>query len=71
MSEEEYADLNYIQTLFIRSINVMSHDSWTWPSTWGIEEKNNFLQESLEYAEKLELYEQCAIIRDVQETIKY
>ena len=32
MSEEDYTGLNYIQTLFIRSINVMSHDSWTWPN---------------------------------------
>jgi len=33
--------------------------------------KNEFLSESLEYATELELYEQCAIIRDVQKTIKY
>jgi hypothetical protein len=49
----------------------MQYDSWEWPSTWGKAEKNNFLDESLEYAEQLELYEQCAIIRDVQKTIEY
>ena len=39
------------------------------PASWDAERKEKFLDESLEYAIELELYEQCAIIRDVQETI--
>ena len=71
MSEADYRNSNYIKVLFIESIDIMQYDSWEWPSTWGKAEKNNFLDESLEYAEQLELYEQCAIIRDVQKTIEY
>lgn len=71
MSEADYTNSNYIKVLFIKSIDIMQYDSWTWPSTWGKEKKNEFLSESLEYATELELYEQCAIIRDVQKTIEY
>ena len=62
-------DPNYIKLLFIEYINIMQTNTWNWPSTWGTKEKNNFLAESLEYAEQMEFYEQCAIIRDTQETI--
>jgi hypothetical protein len=68
---EDHTNSNYVKALFIESIDIMQYDSWTWPSTWGKEEKNEFLDESLKYATELELYEQCAIIRDVQKTIKY
>jgi hypothetical protein len=71
MSEADYTNSNYIEVLFIESIDIMQYDSWDWPSTWGKEKKNEFLSESLEYATELELYEQCAIIRDVQKTIEY
>ena len=68
---EDHTNSNYIKVLFIESIDIMQYDSWEWPSTWGKEKKNEFLSESLEYATELELYEQCAIIRDVQKTIEY
>jgi len=68
---EDHTNLNYTKSLFIESIDIMQYDSWTWPSTWDKKKKNEFLSESLEYATELELYEQCAIIRDVQKTIKY
>ena len=73
MTKDKYTernmDPNYIKVLFIESINIMKTNTWKWPSTWGKKEKNNFLAESLEYAEHMEFYEQCAIIRDAQETI--
>ena len=61
---------NFVEALFIRSIDHMKTTDWEWPSKWDNTRKQIFLDESLEYAEELELYEQCAIIRDVQETIK-
>jgi len=61
--------MNYVEQLFIQSINHMKTDNWEWPNRWDNTRKNKFLSESLQYAEELELYEQCAIIRDVQEEI--
>ena len=61
--------MNFVEKLFIQSINHMKTDNWEWPAYWDAERKEKFLDESLEYAIELELYEQCAIIRDVQETI--
>jgi protein-arginine kinase activator protein McsA len=61
--------MNFVEKLFIQSINHMKTDNWEWPVSWDAERKEKFLDESLEYAIELELYEQCAIIRDVQETI--
>ena len=60
--------MNYVTQLFIRSINHMKTDDWVWPEHWDMEHKHKFLSESLKYAEEQELYEQCAIIRDVQKT---
>tara|TARA_R100001377_G_scaffold3879_1_gene2244 strand:+ start:7189 stop:7401 length:213 start_codon:yes stop_codon:yes gene_type:complete len=64
-----YKTMNYVEQLFIQSINHMKTDNWEWPNRWDNTRKNKFLSESLQYAEELELYEQCAIIRDVQEEI--
>ena len=61
---------NFVEVLFIRSINHMKTTDWEWPERWDNTRKQKFLDESLEHAKELELYEQCAIIRDVQETIK-
>ena len=36
---------------------------------WDKPRRMRFLDESLRYAEKRELYEQCAIIRDVKEAV--
>ena len=62
--------MNFVEQLFIRSIDHMKTTDWKWPDTWDTARKNKFLTESLDYAEEQELYEQCAIIRDVQEKIK-
>ena len=62
--------MNFVEQLFIRSIDHMKTTDWQWPDNWDTARKNKFLTESLEYAEELELYGQCAIIRDVQKTIK-
>ena len=61
---------NFITRLFVDSINVMKTDDWGWPDTWDLERKIKFLDDSLQYAEKRELYEQCAIIRDVKKEIE-
>ena len=61
---------NFVEVLFIRSINHMKTSDWEWPDRWDNARKQIFLDESLEYATELELYEQCAIIRDVQKTIE-
>lgn len=61
---------NFIDKLFVDSINIMKTTKWKWPDTWNTEKKIKFLIESLSYAEQNELYEQCAIIRDVKETIQ-
>jgi hypothetical protein len=61
---------NFVEHLFIRSINIMKTNWWQWPDAWDTQRKLQFLEDSLSYAETNELYEQCAIIRDVKETIK-
>lgn len=61
---------NFITRLFVDSINVMKTDDWQWPDTWDIQRRIKFLDDSLQYAEKRELYEQCAIIRDVKKEIE-
>ena len=63
-------DKNFIDKLFIDSINIMKTDKWEWPNKWSTDRKEKFLDDSLIYAENNELYEQCAIIRDVKETNK-
>jgi|TARA_R110000796_G_scaffold252358_1_gene386238 protein-arginine kinase activator protein McsA len=60
---------NYIEDLFIRSINHLKTDDWEWPGSWNSDKRIEFLNESLEYAINNELFEQCSIIRDVKETI--
>ena len=60
---------NYIQRIFIGSINVMKTDTWKWPSHWDEQQKLNFLNDSLSYASENEFWEQAAIIRDVKEKI--
>jgi hypothetical protein len=61
---------NFIERLFIESINVMATDQWEWPDHWNQERRLKFLNESLRYAEARELFEQCVIIRDVKESIQ-
>lgn len=60
---------NFINQLFIDSVNIMKTDEWKWPNAWTMDRKIKFLDESLSYAEKREFYEQCAIIRDVKKSI--
>lgn len=61
---------NFIEQLFVDSINVMATNDWEWPAQWDKERRLRFLNESLRYATDRELYEQCAIIRDVKESIE-
>jgi hypothetical protein len=61
---------NFINQLFIESINAMAGNDWEWPNSWNQERKLNFLSEALKYGEKNELYEQCSIIRDVKDQIE-
>jgi hypothetical protein len=60
---------NFIEQLFIDSINIMATGEWEWPDNWDKPRRMRFLNESLHYAEERELYEQCAIIRDVKEAV--
>ena len=61
---------NYIEKLFIGSINIMKTNEWEWPAEWESSRKLQFLNEALNYAKQNEFWEQAAIIRDVTETIK-
>jgi len=61
---------NFIEQLFIDSINVMATGDWEWPDPWDKQRRIRFLTESLRYATDRELYEQCAIIRDVKESVE-
>ncbi len=70
MNTDGLHSTNFVEALFVRSINHMKTADWEWPERWDTTRKQKFLDESLEYAEELELYEQCAIIRDVQKTIE-
>ena len=60
---------NFIERLFVDSINIMQTDKWEWPDHWDRERRLKFLNESLRFAEDRELFEQCAIIRDVKENL--
>ena len=62
-------DENFLNRLLIQSINLMKSEEWSWPSNWDSNRKLSFLKQCMDYAEKNEFYEQCAIIRDVEKTI--
>jgi hypothetical protein len=61
---------NFIDKLFVTAINGLCSTKWDWPPGWDIERKRNFLKQCIEYAERQEWYEQCAIIRDVQKELE-
>lgn len=61
---------NYINQVFIGSINVMKTDEWQWPGNWDTAHKLRFLNDSLNYAKQNEFWEQAAIIRDVTQAIE-
>jgi len=60
---------NFIETLFVKSINIMATGKWEWPDQWNDDRKLRFLNDSLNYAKTNEFWEQAAIIRDVTEKI--
>lgn len=60
---------NFINTVFIKSINFMTTNKWQWPEQWNMDRKLRFLNDSLNYAKENEFWEQAAIIRDVTEKI--
>jgi hypothetical protein len=55
---------NYIENIFIESINKMRTSEWSFPKHWDMTRKKAFLENSLMYATKNEYYEQCGVIRD-------
>jgi hypothetical protein len=55
---------NYIENIFIESINKMRTSEWSFPKHWDMARKKAFLENSLMYATKNEYYEQCGVIRD-------
>jgi hypothetical protein len=63
-------DHNFIERLFVESINVMATDKWDWPDHWDTERRMKFINESLRFAEDRELFEQCVILRDVKESLQ-
>lgn len=63
-------DHNFIERLFVRSIDHMATDQWEWPNEWDDARKKIFLKHCLEYAEQREMYEQCAVIRDVSKELE-
>jgi protein-arginine kinase activator protein McsA len=61
---------NFIENLFIKSINVMKTGEWRWPDHWNDFRKIQFLTDSLNYAKQNEFWEQAAILRDVKKSIE-
>jgi hypothetical protein len=61
---------NFIENLFIKSINVMKTGKWQWPDHWNDFRKIQFLTDSLNYAKQNEFWEQAAILRDVKKSIE-
>ena len=59
---------NFMMKLFVESIDLMGTNDWEWPDSWNTFKKLQFLKQSLNYAEKNELYEQCIIIKKIQST---
>jgi hypothetical protein len=60
---------NYIDRLFLTAIHGLCNVSWEWPQGWDTLRKQHFLQNCLKFAEQQEMYEECAIIRDVQKEL--
>jgi hypothetical protein len=61
---------NFIEKLFVTAINGLCTTDWQWPKDWTLERKRHFLNHCIEFAERKEWYEQCAIIRDVQKELE-
>ena len=60
---------NFIDAVFMKSINIMATDNWVWPDQWDMTRKLRFLNDTMNYAKQNEFWEQAAIIRDVKEKI--
>jgi hypothetical protein len=58
---------NFMMRLFIESINALETPDWQWPDSWNATKQQHFLKQSMNYAGKHELYEQCAIIKKIQD----
>jgi len=63
-------DANFIERLFVKSIDHMMTSEWQWPPDWDLQRKRIFLKHCLEYAEQREMFEQCIVIRDVGKEIE-
>ena len=62
-------DANFIERLFVRSIDHMMTSEWQWPPELDYARRKSFLKHCIEYAEQREMYEQCAVIRDVEKEL--
>lgn len=60
---------NYVDKLLTTAINAMQHSNWEWPPDWDKQKKTQFLEDCNNWLIKNELYEQCKIVKDVQEEI--
>jgi len=61
---------NFIDQLFLTSIHGLCNVDWEWPRGWDYNRKLHFLQSCLRFAETREMYEECAIIRDVEKEVR-
>lgn len=61
---------NFIDKMFVTAIDGLCSPKWIWPHDWDVTRKRSFLKHCIEYAERKEWYEQCAIIRDVQKELE-
>jgi hypothetical protein len=61
---------NFIDQLFLNSIHGLCNLDWEWPQGWSTNRKLHFLQSCMKFAETREMYEECAIIRDVEREVR-
>ena len=53
---------NYIDKIILSSVDAMKKTKYSWPASWNLDLKMNFLNQCLEWLEKNEYYEHCKII---------
>ena len=63
-------DKNFIERMFMTAIMGLCTTEWHWPIGWSYERKKKFLESCRDFAEQRELFEECAIIRDVEKELK-
>lgn len=61
---------NFVDRMFMTVIEGLCTTEWQWPPGWTVERKKKFLENCRSFAEQRELYEECAIIRDVEKELE-